>query len=275
MTAPRPFTPEALAERPKLALLDLFSGIGGFSLGLERTGGFRTVAFCEIEPYPRRVLAKHWPGVPIYEDVRTLTGDILARDGIAVDAICGGFPCQDVSSAGPGTGLAGARSGLWSEYARLIEEVSPKFVLIENSAFLRGRGLGDVLRRLDALGYNAEWNCIPAASVGAPHERDRVWIVAAHAASIGCGQGWSRRFADGLSGIPDTPRWNPANTDREPAIGPAISWRECAAWPDEPALLGVGDGVPDRMDRVRALGNAVVPLIPELLGRAIIAAEKS
>ena len=97
-----------------LRLLDLFSGIGGFSLGLERSGAFKTVAFCEIEPYCRRVLAKHWPEAPCYDDVRTLTADRLAADGIAIDAICGGFPCQNISYAGDGAGLRGDRSGLWS-----------------------------------------------------------------------------------------------------------------------------------------------------------------
>ena len=108
--------------KQKLRVLDLFSGIGGFSLGLERTGGFETVAFCEIEPFPRRVLAKHWPEVPQYDDVRTLTAARLAADGIAVDVITGGFPCQDISLAGKGAGLAGSRSGLWSEIARLSGE---------------------------------------------------------------------------------------------------------------------------------------------------------
>ena len=98
--------------REKLKLLDLFSGIGGFSLGLERTGGFETVAFCEIEDYPRRVLARHWPEVPIYGDIRELSAARLRADGIRVDAICGGFPCQDISTAGPGAGIEGERSGL-------------------------------------------------------------------------------------------------------------------------------------------------------------------
>ena len=163
----------------KLRVLDLFSGIGGFSLGLERTGGFSTVAFCEIEPFPRRVLAKHWPEVPCYDDVRTLTAERLRADGICVDVICGGFPCQDISVAGAGAGITdGTRSGLWSEIARLVGELRPDFVLVENSSALLGRGLGRVLGDLAALGYDAEWHCIPASALGAPHQRDRVWIVA-------------------------------------------------------------------------------------------------
>jgi DNA-cytosine methyltransferase len=159
-------------------VLDLFSGIGGFSLGLERTGGFRTVAFCEIDPFCRRVLAKHWPEVPCYDDVRSLTADRLRADGISVDVICGGFPCQDISVAGNGAGLDGERSGLWREYARLVGELRPRLIIVENVAALLGRGLGDVLGDLAALGYDAEWHCIPAAAVGAPHRRDRIWIVA-------------------------------------------------------------------------------------------------
>lgn len=144
----------------KLRVLDLFSGIGGFSLGLERAGGFETVAFCEIEPYCRAVLTKHWPEIPIYEDVRKLTAANLAADGIAVDVICGGFPCQDISLAGKGAGLAGERSGLWRDYARLIGELRPQFVIVENVAALLSRGLGDVLGDLAAIGYDAEWTLI-------------------------------------------------------------------------------------------------------------------
>src|SRR5688572_22943668 len=162
----------------KLKVLSLFAGIGGFDLGLERTGGFQTVAFCEIDPFCRRVLAKHWPEVPCYEDVRTLTGARLAADGIAVDVIAGGFPCQDISFAGKRAGLEGARSGLWGEYRRLIGEVRPRFVIVENVPGLLSLGMGAVLGDLSALGYDAVWDCVPASAVGAPHQRDRVWIVA-------------------------------------------------------------------------------------------------
>lgn len=159
-----------------MKVLDLFSGIGGFSLGLERVG-MTTVAFCEIEPFPRAVLAKHWPGVPIYDDVRTLTAARLAADGIVPDVICGGFPCQDISVAGKGAGLDGERSGLWHEYRRLIGEVRPRFVIIENVAALRNRGLDTVLGGLSALGYDAEWHVVSAAAIGAPHIRERVWVL--------------------------------------------------------------------------------------------------
>jgi DNA (cytosine-5)-methyltransferase 1 len=169
-----------------LQTLDLFAGIGGFAFGLERTGGFKTVAFCEIEPYPRAVLAKHWPGVKQYDDVRTLTSARLETDGIAIDVITGGFPCQDISAAGKQAGIdETTRSGLWSEIARLVGEIRPRYVIVENvSALLsgpserRGGWFGRVLGDLAALGYDAEWHSIPASYVGAHHQRDRVWIVA-------------------------------------------------------------------------------------------------
>lgn len=159
-------------------VLDLFSGIGGFSLGLERTGGFKTVAFCEIDPFCRRVLNKHWPEVPIYEDVTTLS----LPAGFA-DVICGGFPCQDISDAGKREGLGGDRSGLWREYLRLVREIRPRLVIVENVAALlnAGRGMGDVLGSMAAIRYDAEWDCISAADAGAPHGRPRVWIVFADA----------------------------------------------------------------------------------------------
>ena len=168
-----------------MKVLDLFSGIGGFSLGLERAG-METVAFCEIEPFPRAVLKKHWPEVLCYEDVRTLTAARLAADGInEIDVICGGFPCQDLSLAGRMVGMDGTRSGLWSEIARLIGELRPRYAIMENVANLlsgpagrSGEWFGRVLGDLASLGYDAEWHCIPAGNLGAPHERDRVWIVA-------------------------------------------------------------------------------------------------
>ena len=131
----------AETSKRKLAVLDLFSGIGGFSLGLERTGGFETVAFCEIEEFPRKVLAKHWPDVPCYRDVRELTGEQCGP----IDCITAGFPCQDISLSGRGAGINGERSGLWSEVARLVGELRPQFVILENSPALLIRGFGTVV----------------------------------------------------------------------------------------------------------------------------------
>src|SRR5262245_21910241 len=167
----------SFSMRSDVHVLDLFSGIGAFSLGLERAG-MRTVAFCEIDKFCHRVLRKHWPDVPIYDDVRELTGERLRADGIVADVICGGFPCQDISVAGKGAGLDGARSGLWKEYSRILGEVRPQYAIVENTSALLGRGLSTILGELAALGFDAEWHCIRAADIGAPHIRDRIWIVA-------------------------------------------------------------------------------------------------
>jgi DNA (cytosine-5)-methyltransferase 1 len=295
-------------------LLDLFSGIGGFSLGLERSGGFKTVAFCEIEEYPRRVLAKHWPEVPIYEDVRTLTAARLAADGIEVDAICGGFPCQDISLAGKGAGLSGERSGLWREYARLIGEIRPRYVIVENVSALLSRGLGDVLSDLATVGYDAEWHCIPASAIDAPHRRDRFWAVAYPNSQQHESRGYALQWdgADGLhqADLPNTMRkgleghgggkhippevpkprrgrHDVSDADSERELQPGWMLRDLRGrignsreetrgwWDAEPGICRVANGVPKRVDRIEGLGNAVVPQIPEMIGLAILAAESA
>jgi DNA (cytosine-5)-methyltransferase 1 len=293
-------------------VLDLFSGIGGFSLGLERTGGFRTVAFCEIDPFCRRVLAKHWPRVPQYDDVRLLTAERLAADGIAVDVICGGFPCQDISVAGKGGGLAGERSGLWSEIARLAGELRPQYLLVENVSAILSRGLDKVLGDLAAIGLDAEWHCIPASAVGAPHRRDRFWLVAnarggrrsgssggevqqpGRAEAIGASQDMAdangerelqpqgcisesrRRARDSGSTLADADNAGRFQQWGTFAVGQEQLAAECSRWwGSEPDVGRVAARVPKRVDRLRALGNAVVPQIPEMIGRAILAAESS
>lgn len=151
----------------------LFAGIGGFDLAA-RWMGWRTAWFSEVDPYASAVLRKHWPGVPNHGDITLING----KDVEPIDMLVGGFPCQDISVAGKGAGITGSRSGLWSHYARLIDEVRPRWVVAENVPALRSRGLDDVLRSLAQVGYDAEWHCIPAAYVGARHRRDRIWIVA-------------------------------------------------------------------------------------------------
>lgn len=277
-----------------MRLLDLFSGTGGFSLGLERAG-FETVAFCEIDPTCHHVLRNHWPKVPIYDDVQSLDAARLAADRIAVDAICGGFPCQDISLAGSGQGLSGERSGLWRDYARLVGQLRPRYVFVENSAALLGRGLGDILGFLAAIGYDAQWHCIPAAAVGAPHLRDRVWIVAySYTDSERCAIQRQLQHA----GQPCAPRhesdglgargWRPGTAAAVPggerlAFGRGLYRRIAGAlaaasardtWAVEPAVGRVVDGYAGRVDAIRQLGNAVVPQIPEAIGRAVLAAEQ-
>ena len=233
-----------------LTVLDLFSGIGGFSLGLERVGGFKTVAFCEIEPHASAVLRRHWPEVPNL-------GDVTKADFPNADIIVGGFPCQDVSRAGKRAGLSGARSGLYRQMVRAIRMVRPRYTIVENVAELLADGMGTVLGDLAEGGHDAEWDCVPAGFVGAPHWRDRVWIIA-YAAGARL-EGWS-------------PTQAARTTFRELA---GRSFRVGTSWPDAPRIPRVGYGLPDWVDRIREVGNAVTPQIPELIGRAILAAERA
>lgn len=159
-----------------LSVLDIFSGIGGFSLGLEKAG-MQTVAFCESNRFCQTVLNSHWSNIPVFSDIRDLCKEDLASLP-KIDVIAGGFPCQDISVAGKQVGIKGERSGLWKEFKRLIKDVKPKYAIIENVANLRNKGLIGVLKDLWEIGYNAEWHCIPASAFGAPHRRDRIWIMA-------------------------------------------------------------------------------------------------
>lgn len=149
----------------------LFTGIGGFDLGLERVG-MRVVWQCESNEYRRKVLALRFPGVPCFDDVRA-----VGSGAPWVDVVCGGFPCQPISVAGKGLVQDDPR-WLWPEFARVVGELRPRYVVVENVSALLGRGMGDVLADLAALGYDAEWDCVPAVAAGAPHIRDRLWLVA-------------------------------------------------------------------------------------------------
>ena len=268
----------------------LFSGIGGFDLGLERAG-MRTVWFCEQDEFCQRVLARHWPGVPCYSDVRNL------RDPEPVDVLAGGFPCQDLSVAGKGAGLDGERSGLWSEYARLIGELRPRYVIVENVPALLARGFGRVLGDLAALGYDAEWDCIPASAFGAPHRRDRVWVVA-----YPNGEGLQGRSLSGVersevSGVgnggalahPQDERHG-SGTDQGRPLHDALCRRHGASegevrtgryasfspswWEVEPPVGRLVDGLPNRVDQLRSLGNALLPQIAEWIGSRVIEYER-
>ncbi len=243
----------------RLRTLDLFSGVGCFSLGLELTNGFETVAFCEVDPYCRKVLAKHWPKVPCYEDVRYLTADALARDGVGpIDIICGGFPCQDVSHAGTGAGLDGERSGLWREFHRLIGEIRPRFAIVENVAALLDGGMGTVCGDLADIGYDAEWSTVSACSLGAPHMRQRVFIVA---------------YPNGIDGR-ERVRNSAARQIRplqEIYSLEGARARVRARMADPSSLYGGADGLADGMDRNHAVGNSIYWPIPKLIGKAILA----
>lgn len=252
-----------------LNVLDLFSGIGGFSLGLEQTGGFQTIAFCEFDSQAQAVLRKHWPHVPIHPDVRLLTKSDVP---LPVHVICGGFPCQDISIAGHRQGIVGERSGLWSEYKRIIKEFQPQYAIIENVAALRANGLALVLQDLCEIGYDAEWNCIPASAAGGTHQRDRLWIVAYPKRTGPQGglsggtdtewQGITRCIGRALSSVP--PRWiagpgEPQHAEEHPRTSRL-----------EPRMGRTVNGVSGRMDRLKQLGNTVFPVIPRLIGAAIL-----
>jgi DNA (cytosine-5)-methyltransferase 1 len=239
-----------------IGTVDLFSGIGGFSEGLERTGGFETRLFCDNHPYARQVLSARWPGVPCAEDVRAIDGRTLR--GAA--AVCAGFPCQDISHAGGRVGIDGERSGLFYEVVRLADEIRPDWLLLENVSALLVRGLDRVLGALAEIGFDAWWDCLSASALGYPHARDRFWLVA-YPAGLRRDQGeraaqeWRRLVRARSLGRPSP--WAEAANDHEVRSG----------------FVRTVDGLPHHVDRLDRLGNAVVPEIAELIGRAILASE--
>jgi DNA (cytosine-5)-methyltransferase 1 len=232
----------------------LFAGIGGFDLA-SRWMGWETAWFSEVDPYASAVLAKHWPGVPNHGDITQI--DFRAVE--PVDLLCGGFPCQDISNAGKRAGITGERSGLWSEYARAIGELRPRYVVVENVAALLDGGLARVLGDLASLRYDAEWAVIPAADVGANHFRERVWIVAYPA-----GIALENPSLVALAGGPPQQPRGVHSLSR----GPLDAWAA-----DQPALVGVDDGVSAAVDRLRCLGNAIVPQCALVIFQAIQARE--
>jgi len=250
-----------------MKVLDLFSGIGGFSIGLEKVG-FETVAFCEIEPFCQAVLRKHWPNTPIYNDVKQLTREQLRADGIIPDVIVGGYPCQPFSVAGRQRGEKDERH-LWPEVHRLIREVRPRWVICENVSGHIKLGLDEVLSILEAEGYTVWPFIIPACSVDAPHKRDRVWIVA------------NSNSDDGRRGSCTEPQRRDARlehsggSERQPVGQSSQDVADTSGtdfgngWPTEPNVGRVANVVPARSHRIKALGNAVVPQIPEIIGRVI------
>lgn len=292
-----------------MKVLDLFAGIGGFTIGLEKAG-FETVAFCEIEPYAQKVLKKNWPEVPIYDDVRTITAERLVSDGIRVDVITGGFPCQDISVAGNQAGIAdGTRSGLWSECARLIGELRPRYAIFENVTNLLNGERGDWFKRvlwdISSLGYDAEWHCIPASELGAHHHRDRIWIICYPRKEVlledsRYGEWRDSKSVIGGENTQGKRECDPGSIGRSSQnvadalykrLQRGIHRRQESQWEGklghfrrsssthgqptknewdiEPHVGRVANGVPSRSHRLKCLGNAVVPPIPELIGRAI------
>lgn len=273
----------------KLKVLDLFSGIGGFSLGLERTGGFETVAFCEIEEFPRRVLAKHWPEVPCYHDIRELPFHL--EEIQSAEVVTAGFPCQDISFAGEGAGLAGERSGLWWMVRRTLRLVRPPLALLENVAALLNRGMGTVLGSMAAIRYDAEWHCVPLSATGAPHRRDRICILA-YPEGERRAETWKLRYQkyqEWLSRCREASLSSDAWKKRSEGCGEkqasgitAFSWCKDVRGIEDlkgrsdlppPLFRGSRDGVPNWVGRIEGCGNSFSPVQVEVIARSILEAE--
>lgn len=223
--------------------LDLFSGIGGFALAAQMVGGIKTVGFCEINPYAKKVLAKNFPEIPIHDDVKTLNPKDYGR----IDLITGGYPCQPFSSAGQRKGEDDDRH-LWPAMRRIIEESRPRWVLSENVVGHITLGLDQVLAEMESIGYSATATVIPACAVDALHRRDRIWIIA-HSAGKHVDQHVCERPDD---------QWEGASSN-----GPALraDAGDHHRWAPEPGVRRVADGIPSRVDRNHGLGNAIVPQV--------------
>jgi len=250
----------------------LFSGIGGIDLGLERAG--MTCAWqSEIEPYACRVLAKHWPAIPNLGDIRGIDWTTVGT----VDVVAGGYPCQPFSYAGRRAGADDPRH-LWPMFADCLRVVRPRYAMLENVSGHLSLGFGDVQADLASLGYDAQWDCIPAAALGAPHLRDRVFIIATRRTAMdpnsnseprrpkhGGASAWPSPMADTSSkGLQRC--WDERSVTHD-------RFRSRRVWEVEPEVGRVVDGVPHRMDRLKGLGNAVVPQVAEHIGRIIMSME--
>ena len=282
--------------------LDLFSGIGGFALAASWVWGddLDLQGFCEIDSYCQKVLKKNFPDVPIYSDITELQPEWFDD----IDLLTGGFPCQDISAAGKGEGIEGERSGLWFEMLRLISGIRPRYALIENVPMLLHRGLGRVICDLASIGYDAEWQIISAADLGAPHLRKRIWIVAypghlrrRHHVG-GDVELRGRQQAETAQRSASQPEIAGSSQESEVVADPECQdvgqeinqWSQyirqrCemgevvepigsrdSYWLTEPNVGRVADGVPHRVDRLRGLGNAIVPQCTALIMERIKAA---
>lgn len=258
--------------------LALFAGAGGGILGGHLLG-WRTVCAVERDAYAASVLAQRQTDgclkpFPIWSDVCSFDG--RPWRGL-VDVVSGGFPCQDISAAGNGAGIDGERSGLWREMARIIGDVRPSFVLVENSPLLVGRGLAVVLGDLAKMGFDAEWACVSASDLDAPHQRDRIWLVAYADSSRQLQQARRQqeqrnRIGDGSENMAHAAgiglqrqrqSFNPSNpkANQGGKAGNAFDVRKFGQWPIEPGLGRVVDGMANRMDRLKAIGNGQVPRV--------------
>lgn len=258
--------------------LDLFSGIGGLSVAVSPWVLPR--AYCENDPYAQAVLLSRMrdgalPWAPIWDDVRSLSGRMVPKP---IDIVYGGFPCQDVSDAGPRVGVEGKRTRLVDQLLRLVEEIHPAFVFLENVPGIRRRGADAVTKRLAELRYDCRWTLVSAEETGAPHRRNRWFLLAANAYSLAIwnGREWNKEGDPETSceSFNDGENWPVADSV---CIGrgkrrtwPEV-WRRLpnalesihCRWPKEipePAVCGIPNGIPSRVDCLRALGNSVVPI---------------
>ena len=286
--------------------LDLFSGLGGFSLGLEATGGFETVAFCDIEKFSRKVLKKHWPNVKQYKDIKELTYEQIKKDTLApIDIITGGYPCQPFSIAGSQRGEKDTRH-LWPDMFRIVKECKPTWVIGENVSGHIKLGLDTVLQDLESEGYSVRAFSISASSIGANHQRERVWIIA-HSNMENTRQHGRRiestwntesigpRTSEETERSSDTNKIN-GSSERASLVGESsdansqglqgrrseqqlrkdetkrpTSWDSW--WESEPSVGRVANGIPHRVDRLKGLGNSLVPAIPFIIGQSILREE--
>lgn len=256
-------------------VLDLFSGIGGFSLGLMmankklRSEVFKTIAFCEIDPYCREVLKKNFPKIQIYEDVKGLSEDVLGAMREKIDVITGGFPCQDLSIAGSQKGLQGERSGLFYEIIRLTEELRPKFVLLENSPQLiwRSEYRDELIKEFQKRGYGLWWQVLSAGSFGYLHKRKRAFVFAWSEKIFTDAVAFGRLYHQTFLNLYSVQKRKETASNLELCRlyeqgGERLSEEDL---PDIRKL----DGLPDSLERIGALGNAVIPEIVSVLGEAI------
>lgn len=257
----------------ELTHLSLFSGIGGLDLAAE-WAGFHSVGQCEWADYPIKILEKHWPDVPRWRDICSLTKeDFRERTGLrTVDVISGGFPCQPFSTAGLRRGKSDNRY-LWPEMLRVINELRPTWIVGENVVGIKNMALDDILTDLEAINYSTRAFVIPAASVGAPHRRDRIAILA-HANRSGDTNIVQKACAviDGWEDVLCEQSRDPGGDQQSKRVGSCQDWDH---WNTEPRMGRVADGIPFQMDRLRCLGNAVVPQVFYWIFLSIAKIEKS
>ena len=253
-----------------LTVGSLFSGIGGLDLGLERAG-MKVIWNCEIDPYACRVLKKHWPEIPNLGNIKEINWNDVPRP----DVLCGGYPCQPLSYSGSRKGEEDPRH-LFPWVAEAIRQLRPRYAVMENVSGHLSLGFGTVQGLLAEIGYDCRWDCVPAAAVGAPHLRDRVFIVATRndAVDSDCeSESDFTKFVETTTSVPNSTRQR-GKSGSESEIWFAEKWpapRRCSEWETEPDVGRVAHGIPQRMDRLRGLGNAVVPQVAEVIGRLVVA----